>query len=38
VSSGSLKAVISFTGDYTLSNFARPVSDGHGGALIAYAA
>ncbi len=38
VSSGSLKAVISFTGDYTLSNFAKPVTDGHGGALITYIA
>jgi hypothetical protein len=36
VSDGTHKAVIAFSGDFTSANFAAPVNDGHGGALIAY--
>ncbi len=36
VSDGTHKAVISFSGSFTVANFASPVSDGHGGALIGY--
>ncbi len=35
VSDGTHKAVIVFSGHFTSANFAAPVNDGHGGALIA---
>jgi hypothetical protein len=36
ISDGTHKCVLNFTGNFTLANFAAPVIDGHGGALILY--
>jgi hypothetical protein len=36
ISDGTHKSVLSFSGNFTAANFAAPVTDGHGGALIAY--
>jgi hypothetical protein len=36
ISDGTHKSVLNFTGNFTLANFASPVTDGHGGALILY--
>jgi hypothetical protein len=38
INDGSHKSVITFVGNFTSANFAAPVTDGHGGSLIAYRA